>query len=161
MHGRTDQHSCHEMYSVLQFASLCFEENYMSVIRARKQNEICCGRSRLVGSCTNSHNIVVAVGHASFKFRAVWVVFTFLRLEEALRISIFLFHGTTALSGPGSPHYRSFMITLRHTTLWTSDQPDAETSTLQHTTHNRQICTPAAGFQSADPQQMSRRRPTP
>jgi hypothetical protein len=36
-------------------------------------------------------------------------------------------------SGPGSPHYRGFTITLRHTilgrTVWGNDQSDAETST--------------------------------
>jgi len=35
-------------------------------------------------------------------------------------------------------HYRGFMMALRHTTLdrllWRSDQPDADTSTWQHTT---------------------------
>ena len=36
-------------------------------------------------------------------------------------------------SGPGPPQYRGFTITLRHTTLG-SDQPEAETSTLQQTT---------------------------
>jgi len=38
-------------------------------------------------------------------------------------------HDTTASSGPGSPHYRGFTITLGQTTfvkvLWKSDQPDA------------------------------------
>jgi hypothetical protein len=40
--------------------------------------------------------------------------------------------GATAPTGPGPPHYRGFTITLTHTTglIWTSDQPDAETSTL-------------------------------
>jgi hypothetical protein len=42
-------------------------------------------------------------------------------------------HWTTAPSGPGPPHYRGFTITHTHTRqsiglLWTSDQPDAETS---------------------------------
>ena len=31
--------------------------------------------------------------------------------------------------------------------LWTSDQPDAETSTWQNTTHNRQKSMPPAGFE--------------
>ena len=35
------------------------------------------------------------------------------------------FHGATAPSGPWPPHYQGFTIAL----LWTSDQPDAETST--------------------------------
>ena len=47
----------------------------------------------------------------------------------------FLFYGATAPSGPGPPRYRGFTITLSYTSphsvglLWTSDQPDAETST--------------------------------
>jgi hypothetical protein len=32
-------------------------------------------------------------------------------------LPIFLFHGATAPSGPGPPHYRVSTITLRHTTL--------------------------------------------
>jgi len=43
-------------------------------------------------------------------------------------------------SGPQRPHYRSFTIKLTQThahsvgLLWTNDQPQAETSTEQHTT---------------------------
>jgi hypothetical protein len=44
-----------------------------------------------------------------------------------------LFHGATARSEPGPPHNRGFttMIIDTHSVelLWTSDQPDAETST--------------------------------
>jgi hypothetical protein len=48
--------------------------------------------------------------------------------------SNFFIDGGTVPSGPGPPHYRDFMITLRHTPhsvglLWTNDQPNAETST--------------------------------
>jgi hypothetical protein len=51
---------------------------------------------------------------------------------------IFFFaQGATAPSGPGPPHYRGFTTMLTHTTLsrtpLPSDQPDAETSTWQHT----------------------------
>jgi hypothetical protein len=60
-------------------------------------------------------------------------------------------------SGPGPPHCRGFTITFRHTThsvgvLWRSDQPDAETSTWQHTTltRGRHPC-PRAGFEPAIP----------
>jgi hypothetical protein len=40
----------------------------------------------------------------------------------------------TAPSGPGTPHFRGFTITLKTHQIrqrhdWTSDQPDAETST--------------------------------
>ena len=59
-------------------------------------------------------------------------------MSEEIRIGFF--YGVTAPSGPGPPRNRGFTITLRHNTLggllWTSDQPDAETSTWQHTTLN-------------------------
>ena len=35
--------------------------------------------------------------------------------------------------------------------LWTCDQPDAETSPWQHTTHNRQTSVPSAGFEPTVP----------
>ena len=41
--------------------------------------------------------------------------------------ALFFFRGTTIPGGPGPPYCRGFMITLR--IPWTSDQPDAETST--------------------------------
>jgi hypothetical protein len=46
--------------------------------------------------------------------------------------------GAIATTGTWPPHYLGFTITLRHTPksvglLWTGDQPDAETSTWQHT----------------------------
>jgi hypothetical protein len=60
-------------------------------------------------------------------------------------------------SGPGPPQYRGFTITLRHTPhsvglLWTSNRPDAETSTWQHTTltRDRYPC-PPVGFEPAIP----------
>ena len=42
-------------------------------------------------------------------------------------------------SGPGPPHYGGFTNTLKLDTpfFWTSDQPDAETSTWQHQTLTR------------------------
>ena len=59
--------------------------------------------------------------------------------DKQKRTAIFFFHGATAPSGPGPPHYRRFMIILRHTTLgripldeWSARR--RETSTSQHTT---------------------------
>jgi len=54
------------------------------------------------------------------------------------------YHGATAPSGPWPPNYRGFMITHNDAPqsvglLWASDQPDAETSTWQHTTLTRNI----------------------
>jgi hypothetical protein len=51
-------------------------------------------------------------------------------------------HRATAPSGSGPPHSRGFTITLNNTPysvelLWKGDQPDAETSTWQHTTLSR------------------------
>ena len=45
----------------------------------------------------------------------------------------FFFHGARAPSGAGPPHYRGFTITLGRT-VFTTDQLDAETYTLQHIT---------------------------
>ena len=43
--------------------------------------------------------------------------------------------------------------------LWTSDQPEAETSTCEtHTTYTRQTFTPPAGFEPAIPASEGRRR---
>ena len=50
-------------------------------------------------------------------------------------------HGATAPSGPGPPHYRGFMITLRHATL----------GRTRHNTHKRQQSMPPAGFEPAIP----------
>ena len=58
--------------------------------------------------------------------------------------------------GPRSPHYRSFMITLRHTTLgrypldeWSARRRDLYLTT--HNTHNRQTSTPPAEFEPKFP----------
>jgi hypothetical protein len=53
--------------------------------------------------------------------------------------------GVTAPSRPGRPHHRGFNITLLYTPnsvglLWTSDQPDPESSTWQHATLTRARC---------------------
>jgi hypothetical protein len=45
--------------------------------------------------------------------------------------------------------------------LWTSDQPDAETSTWQHTQHSQETDVHAAGGIQKQSQQASDRRPTP
>ena len=74
--------------------------------------------------------------------------------REVSRISInFTLHGATAYSGPGSPQYRGFMITLKDThTLNTTplDVGSARHRDIYLTTHNinkRQIFMPPAGFE--------------
>jgi hypothetical protein len=64
--------------------------------------------------------------------------------------------GTTSPSGPGSPHYRGFTITLRHTTLgrtpldeWSARRRDFYPTT--HSTHNRQAAMLPAGCERAIP----------
>jgi hypothetical protein len=70
--------------------------------------------------------------------------------------SFSFYYGVTAVFGPRPPHTWGFEITHKHTTLlellWTSDQPDAETSTWQHTTltTDRHPCLPA-GFEPTIP----------
>ena len=78
---------------------------------------------------------------------------------------IFFLHGAIAPSGSGPP-FRGFAISLTHThthsvgLLWTSDQPDAETFTSQHSTltTERHPCR----WQDSNPrsQQASGLRPT-
>jgi hypothetical protein len=69
---------------------------------------------------------------------------------------IIYFHGATAPSGPGPPHYRGFMITLRHTTLgrtpldeWSTRRRDLYLTI--HNTHKRQTSMPPAGFEPVIP----------
>jgi len=66
------------------------------------------------------------------------------------------FHGATALSWPGPPHYRDFTITLRHTTLdrtlldeWAARRRNLYVTTLN--THKRQDIHAPAGFEPAIP----------
>ena len=55
------------------------------------------------------------------------------------------FHGATAPSGPKPPHFRGFMITVRHTTVaktslddWSASRSDLYPKT--HNTHDRHPC---------------------
>ena len=66
-------------------------------------------------------------------------------------------------SGPRSPHYQGFTITLRHTTLgrtpldaWSARRRDIYLTT--HNTHNRQTPMPPTGFQPMIP--ANKRRQT-
>jgi hypothetical protein len=66
------------------------------------------------------------------------------------------YHGLTALSGPGSPFYWGFTITLRHTTLgrtpldeWLARRRDLYLTT--HNTHNRQTSMSLGGIRTRNP----------
>ena len=69
------------------------------------------------------------------------------------QILIFIFStAQQSPSGPGPPHYRSFTITLRHTTLdrtpldeWSARRRDLYLTT--HNTQKRKISIPLAGFE--------------
>jgi hypothetical protein len=68
---------------------------------------------------------------------------------------LFFYHDTTAPNGP-RPHYRGFMITLRHTTLGRTplDEWSARRTNLYltiHNTHKRQTSIPPAGFEPTIP----------
>ena len=68
----------------------------------------------------------------------------------------FLPHGATAPMGQGlliikAPRSHSYTPHLVRV-HWMSDQPDAETSTWQHNTHNRQPSMPPVGFKPAIPE---------
>jgi hypothetical protein len=68
----------------------------------------------------------------------------------------FFFHGATAPSGHGPPHYRGFTITFRHTTLGRTplDEGSARRRDLYLTTHNThttQTSVSRAGFKHVFP----------
>ena len=72
----------------------------------------------------------------------------------------FFAHCATDPGGPEPPYCRGFEFTLKKTAhsvglLWTSDQPDAETSTLQHTTRTGTDIHSPGGIRTLG------RRPTP
>ena len=67
------------------------------------------------------------------------------------------------LVGQSLPHYRGFTIALSVGLLWTNDQPDAETSTFEHTTFTIDIHAPGgirthnpSKWAAADPRLMHR-----
>ena len=66
------------------------------------------------------------------------------------------FHGSTAPSGPGSPHYRGFTIIPRHTTFGRTPLDEGsvrrrELYLTTHNTYNRQTSMSLAGFEPAIP----------
>jgi hypothetical protein len=68
----------------------------------------------------------------------------------------FFFHGATAASGQGPPHYKGFTIILRHTTIGRAplDERSDRFKDLYLTTHNpdkTQTSTPLAGFEPTIP----------
>ena len=78
------------------------------------------------------------------------------RFTDCLDVSFSPPVGATAHRRPGSPHYRGFTITLRHTTLdripmngWSARRRDLYLTT--HTTHKRLTSMLPAGFKPAIP----------
>jgi hypothetical protein len=80
-----------------------------------------------------------------------------------LSLQSYFFHGATAPSGPGPLYYRGFTNILRHITfvglLWTSDQPEPETSTLQHTTLTRDNIHATGGIRTRSPTKRAAAEP--
>ena len=76
---------------------------------------------------------------------------------------IFFYHSATAPSGARPPHYRGFMVTLRHTTLGrtTLDEWSAPRRDL-YLTHNTRKSHPCPRWDSNQQSQQARgHRPTP
>ena len=69
-------------------------------------------------------------------------------------LSPYTFHGAATPSGPGSPHYPGFTITLRHTTRGRTPLDEwsapSDTSNWQITTLTRDTCVPT-GIQTRNP----------
>jgi hypothetical protein len=111
------------------------------------------------------NNIMKHVRTYKFPLYHFQVMATFLTDPAQKNLqSRYFFQDATTPGGPGSPDCQGFTIT--HTPhsvglLWTSDQPDTETSTWQHTTlttEQHQCPRPDSNPQS---QQDSVRRSTP
>jgi hypothetical protein len=90
------------------------------------------------------------------KLHLYWGEFCYLLLVLENWNQFFCPIGSTAPSGPGPPHYRGFMITLRHTTLGRTplDEWSAQRRDLYPTiynTHKRQTSMPMARFEPAIP----------
>ena len=75
-------------------------------------------------------------------------------------IIFFIFHSGTAASGPGSPLYLCFTITLRHTTIgrtpldeWSARRRDLSLAT--HNTHNTEISMSLAGIRTCNPSKQA------
>jgi hypothetical protein len=62
----------------------------------------------------------------------IWGECWYIRCCDVLQVDQIM--ALLALSGLGPPHYRGFTTPQSVVLLWTSDQPDAETSTWQHAT---------------------------
>ena len=67
----------------------------------------------------------IVVKHGNITRLQIFLNYVMLLLYSYVKRNIDSFHGATAPSVPGSPHYRAFTITVRHTTLSRmSDWPD-------------------------------------
>ena len=86
-------------------------------------------------------------------------------IKSCVFIVFHLFHGATVPSGSGPPHYEASRThsDISHSVglLWTSDQPNAETSVRQHTitTRNKHPCPRPDSIQQS--QQELGRKTTP
>ena len=70
---------------------------------------------------------------------------------KKLIIKLIFFHGATTPSGPGPPHYRSFTITLRHTTFGRTPLEERSARPTQHSQEPDIISKPPAGFEPTIP----------
>jgi hypothetical protein len=81
-------------------------------------------------------------------------------LHDSPHSKLLIFHGTTVSTGTGSPHWRGFTISIRHTTLtktpldeWSARRRDLYLTT--HKTHTRQTCKPPSGIQNHNPSKQA------
>jgi len=87
-----------------------------------------------ITNATNTHSEYVTHCFSP----ATMVASTLLNVTLKRTLPVLFYHGATATSGPGPPHYRGFTITLRHTTLGrtTLDERSARRRDLNLTTDN-------------------------
>ena len=120
-------------------------------------------------SHTNSHSFITTTLFSIFQIdMSLRISHLSVRVMHPARLilNFFFLQWCNSPSGPGPPHYRGFVITLRHTTLgrtsldeWSARRTDLYLTTPN--THKRQTSTPPRRDSKPQSQQSNGRRPTP
>jgi len=141
------------------------DNSHFSTLISHKQSsqQHCCwgGSSNIVGICSCrpvygdvlKQRVISTIPNTARGANKLSTVKSYSLNENWFYIQRFFFcHGATAPSGPRPPHYRGFIITLRHTTLgrtpldeWLVRSRDCYLTT--HNTHKRQTSMTPAGFE--------------
>jgi len=116
--------------------------------------------NKRVSSCVlivaGHHNRNVTCPYSLYYVYTQPSYYLYVTLIKYFLYTYFFYHGATAPSGPGPPHYRGFTITLRHATAgrtpldeWSARRRDLYRTT--HNTHKSKTTIPPVEFEPAIP----------